>query len=103
MLHYSMSDFVQEENSRTFDFDIENIPDSLIYKLPEVEFTYSPIRFGVNEHLEIEYYERLFERKHPGLLHQFPMIYYLVEEWHAEATKMSPLEHLEARKQEATN
>lgn len=97
-----MSDFI-EENSREIDFNIEEIPESLIYKLPEVEFTYSPIRFGVGEYLEIEYYERLFEQKNPGLLHQFPMLYYLVEEWYAEATKMTPLEHIEARKQEATN
>mgnify|MGYP000917989439 CR=1 FL=1 len=97
-----MSDFI-EENSRTVDFNIEEIPESLTYKIPEVEFTYSPIRFGVGEYLEIEYYERLFERKHPGLLHQFPMLHYLVEEWHAEATKMTPLEHIEARKQETSN
>lgn len=92
-----MSEFV-EENSRTIDFNIEDIPDSLIYKLPEVEFTYGPERFGVGMHLNIEYYERLFERKHPGLLNQFPCLYYMVEEWFEEATKLTPLEHIEARK-----
>jgi hypothetical protein len=92
-----MTEFV-EENSRTIDFDIEDIPDSLIYKLPEVEFTYGPERFGVGEYLNIEYYERLFERKHPGLLQQFPCLYYMVEDWHREATKKTPLDEIEERK-----
>lgn len=97
-----MSNFV-EENSRVVDFDVENIPDSLIYKLSDDKFTFSCTKFGIGEHLEIEYYERMFERKHPGLLYQFPMLYYLVEEWFAEAIKMSPLEHIEARKNQETN
>lgn len=92
-----MSDFV-EENVREVEFDLEDLPDSLIYKLPEAEFTYSCEKFGVNEHLNIEFYEQRFERAFPGLLNQFPMLYYIVEEWHAEATKLTPLEHIEKRK-----
>ena len=92
-----MSDLVGE-NVREFEFDLEDLPDSLIYKLPEAEFTYSCERFGVNEHLNIEFYEKRFERAFPGLLSQFPCLYYMVEEWHAEATKLTPLEHIEKRK-----
>jgi hypothetical protein len=88
-----MSEFT-EENSRDVTIDIS----PLICKLPEIEFTYGPERFGVGMHLNIEYYERLFEQKHPGLLQQFPMLYYMVEEWFEEATKLTPLEHIEARK-----
>lgn len=93
-----MSDFV-EENAQTVELDLENIPDSLIYKLPEADFTYGPERFGVGEYLNIEYYERMFEHKCPGLLQQFPCLYYMVEEWHAEATKHTPLDEIEAKKQ----
>jgi hypothetical protein len=88
-----MSEFT-EENSRDVTIDIS----PLICKLPEIEFTYGPERFGVGMHLNIEYYERLFEQKHPGLLNQFPCLYYMVEEWFEEATKLTPLEHIEARK-----
>lgn len=92
-----MSDFV-EENVREVEFDLENIPSNLVFKLEEAEFTYSAAAFGVNEHLNIEFYEQRFERAFPGLLNQFPMLYYMVEEWHAEAIKRTPLEHIEARK-----
>lgn len=93
-----MSEFT-EENIRMEIFDVDNIPDSLIYKLPEVEFTYSPEKFGINEYLNIEYYERRFERAFPGLLQQFPMMYYMVEEWHAKATQLTPLEEILAKQQ----
>jgi hypothetical protein len=88
-----MAEFV-EENVREIEIDLENIPDSLIYRLEEVEFTYSPLAFGVGEHLQIEYYERMFERAYPGLLRQFPCLYYMVEEWHASASQKTPLDEI---------
>ena len=94
-----MTDFIEQENIRMEILDIDNLPDSLIYKLPEAEFTYSPERFGIGEYLNIEYYERRFERAFPGLLQQFPMMYYMVEEWHANATKRTPLEEILAKQQ----
>ena len=94
-----MSDFAEKENERTVYVNLEDLPDSLVYKLPEANFTYGPERFGVGEYLNIEYYEQKFERAFPGLLQQFPTLYYMVEEWHAEATKRSPLEEIEAKKQ----
>jgi hypothetical protein len=92
-----MSDFI-EENERTIYLDLEDLPDSLIYKLEEVEFTYSPEKFGVGEYLSIEYYEQRFEKAFPGLINQFPMLYYLVEEWHQKATQLTPLEEIELKK-----
>jgi hypothetical protein len=92
-----MAEFV-EENVREIEIDLENIPDSLIYRLEEVEFTYSPLAFGIGEHLQIEYYERMFERAFPGLLKQFPCLYYMVEEWKERATILSPLDHILARR-----
>jgi hypothetical protein len=94
-----MTDFIEQENIRMELLDIDNLPDSLIYKLPEAEFTYSPERFGIGEYLNIEYYESRFERAFPGLLQQFPMMYYMVEEWHANATKRTPLEEILAKQQ----
>lgn len=92
-----MSDFV-EENERTIHLDLEELPDCLTYKLEEREFTYSPERFGVDEYLSIEYYEKRFEKFNPGLLAQFPMLYYMVEEWYQEATKLTPLEEIELKR-----
>jgi hypothetical protein len=93
-----MSDFI-EENVREIYIDLDNVPDSLIYKIPEVDFTYSPEKFGVNEHMHIEYYEARFERAFPGLLQQFPCLYYMVEEMFEKATQLTPLEEIEAKKQ----
>lgn len=92
-----MADFI-EEKERIQMIDLDNLPDSLIYKLDEVDFTYSAAAFGVDEHLNIEYYEQRFEKAFPGLLKQFPMLYYMVEEWRDNAIKLTPLEHIEARK-----
>jgi hypothetical protein len=52
----------------------------------------------VNEHLHIEYYERMFEKAFPGLLQQFPCLYYMVEEWRDNAIKKTPLEEILAKK-----
>ena len=92
-----MADFVKE-NERGFIIDLENLPSCLTYKLEDVEFTYSPLKFGIGERYTIEYYEQMFDRAFPGLLQQFPCLYYMVEEWRDQATQRTPLEHLEARK-----
>lgn len=89
---------IVEENERTEIINLEDLPDHLIFKLPEVEYTYSCERFGVNEHLNIEYYERQFEKLFPGLLKQFPCLYYMVENRMEEANQRSPLEEIEFRK-----
>jgi hypothetical protein len=95
-----MSDFVaEEENVRNIEINLEELPESLIYKIPEIEWTFSPERFGVGEYLHIEYYEARFEKAYPGLLQQFPMLYYMVEEWHAKATKRTPLEEILMKKE----
>lgn len=86
------------ENIREVVFDLENLPSSLVFKLEEVEFTYSAAAFGFGEHLKIEYYEQKFERAFPGLLAQFPMLYYMVEDWFNEGIKLTPLEHIMTRK-----
>ena len=57
-----MADFVKE-NEREVDIDLDNLPSSLTYKLEDVEFTYSPLKFGVGERYTIEYYEQMFESK----------------------------------------
>lgn len=93
-----MSDFV-EENVREFEFDLEQIPESLTYKLVEADFTFAPERFGVNLWKHIEYYEARFEKAFPGLLRQFPCLYYMVEEWHQSALQSSPLEEILAKQQ----
>lgn len=95
-----MSDFVaEEENVRNIEINLEELPENLIFKLPEIEWTFSPEKFAVGEYLNIEYYEQRFEKAFPGLLQQFPMIYYMVEEWHAEATKRTPLEEILMKKE----
>lgn len=94
-----MSDFAEKENERTVYIDLEELPESITYKLPKGDFTYSPEKFGINEYLNIVYYEKKFDRAFPGLLQQFPCLYYMVQEWHAEATKRTPLEEIEAKKQ----
>lgn len=92
-----MSDFI-EENERVEMINLEALPDSLIFKIPEIEFTYSCERFGVNQHLNIEFWEKRFERAFPGLLAQFPCLYYMVEEMMQEGIKRTPLEEIEFRK-----
>ena len=93
-----MADFEERENEREENIDLENLPSGLIYKLEEVEFTFSPLKFGIDEYLTIEYYEQMFERAFPGLLRQFPCLYYMVEEWRDQAILKTPLEHMEAHK-----
>ena len=92
-----MSDFI-EENERIEMINLEALPDSLIFKIPEIEFTYNCEKFGVNQHLNIEFWEKRFERIFPGLLAQFPCLYYMVEEMMQEGIKRTPLEEIEFRK-----
>lgn len=92
-----MSDFV-EENERIIHLDLAELPNSLVYKLEEIEYTFNPLKFGFDEYLSIEYYEKRFELAHPGLLDQFPCLYYMVEEWHAKAIERTPLEEIEFKK-----
>lgn len=90
-----MSEFLQEENVREVFIDLENIPDYLTYKLEEVEFTYNPAKFGMDWQ-DIDYY---LNRIPSGLMEQFPCLSYLLEDYWREATKMTPLEEIEYRKQ----
>ena len=92
-----MSEFV-EENVQEVVFDLENLPSSLIFAIPESDFNYTPNMFAVDEHLNIEYYEKRFERAFPGLLAQFPCLYYMVEEWRNEAIKQTPLDEILGKK-----
>jgi hypothetical protein len=94
-----MSEFQNEakqENVREVSIDLENIPDSLVYKLEEVEFTYNPVRFGM-DWMDIDYYVR---RVPIGLIEQFPCLSYLLEDYWREATQRTPLEEIEYRKSE---
>lgn len=84
----------KEENIREVSFDLDNLPYSLIYKLEEVEFTFSAVRFGM-DWKEIEYYHN---RIPAGLIEQFPCLSYMLEDYWREATKLTPLEEIELRK-----
>jgi hypothetical protein len=88
-----------EENVREVFIDLENIPDSLVYKLEEVEFTYSPAKFG----LDWQYMDYYYNRIPAGLMEQFPMLSYLLEDYWREATSRTPLEEIEYRKYLAEN
>jgi hypothetical protein len=87
---------LEQENIREVFIDLENIPNSLVYKLEEVEFTYSAARFGMDWQ-DMDYY---YNRIPAGLMEQFPCLSYLLEDYWREATKMTPLEEIEYRKKE---
>jgi hypothetical protein len=91
-----MADFVIE-NEREINIDLDNLPNSLVFKLQGTECDFTPQKFAMEEHRTIEFYERKFEKTFPGLLAQFPMLYYMVEQWFQEASQKTHLEHLEAR------
>lgn len=88
-----MSEFL-EENVREEYIDLENIPDSMVYKLEEVEFTYSASRFGMAWQ-DIDYY---YNRIPTGLIEQFPCLSYLLEDYWKQATSRTPLEEIELRR-----
>lgn len=90
-----MSEFL-EENVREVFIDLENLPNSMIYKLEEVEFTYSAFKFGMDWQ-DIDYY---YNRIPIGLIDQFPCLSYLLEDYWREATSRTPLEEIEFRKSE---
>jgi len=94
-----MTDFLNEElmeeNIREIFINLEKLPNSLIYKLDDVEFTFSSYKFGFDEWKQIEYYE---PRMPPGLLEQFPCLEYMLEDFWREATRHTPLEEIEYRR-----
>ena len=86
-----MADF--EKHSCEVSIDLDNM--CKMYRLEDVIFTFQPEKFGINEWMHLEWYER---RVPNGLLQQFPCLYYLVEDIWKEATKMTPLEEIEYKK-----
>ena len=83
-----------EEDIREIQLDLNNISDSLIYKLPDMpEFTHSASKFGMDWQ-EIDYYKN---RIPAGLIDQFPCLYYLLVDYWKEATSRTPLEEIELR------
>ena len=95
-----MSEFLNEEsveeNVREIFIDLEDLPASLVYRLEDLEFTFSGLKFGFDEWKEIEYYEH---RMPPGLLQQFPCLEYMLTDYWREATRHTPLDEIEYRKQ----
>lgn len=92
-----MSEFLaqQEENIREVLIDLDELPSSLVYKLEEVEFTFSGLRFGFDEWKQVEYYA---PRMPKGLLEQFPCLEYMLTDYWQEATRHTPLEEIEYRR-----
>jgi hypothetical protein len=88
-----MSKFI-EENVREVFIDLDNLPNSLVYRLEEGEFTYSPARFG----MDWQYIDYYYNRIPKGLIEQFPCLAYLLEDYWREATKLTPLEEIEYRR-----
>ena len=86
-----MADFEKHSCEVSIDLDIM----CKMYRLEDVMFTFTPEKFGINEWMHLEWYER---RVPNGLLQQFPCLYYLVEDIWKEATKMTPLEEIEYKK-----
>ena len=82
-----------EEDIREIHFDLNNIPNSLIYKLPVIETTLTPSKFGMDWQ-EIDYYQN---RIPAGLIDQFPGLYYLLFDYWKEATSRTPLEEIDLR------
>lgn len=100
MTEFATESELIQENIREVFIDLENIPDNLTYKLEEVDFTFSPTKFGFDEWRLIDYY---VNRIPTGLIEQFPCLEYLLEDYWREATKMTPLEEMEYRKKIAEN
>lgn len=85
-----------EENVRQVFINIEELPNELVYKLEEVEFTFSGYRFGFDDWKQVEYYAPRMPR---GLLEQFPCLEYMLTDYWREATRHTPLDEIEYRKQ----
>ena len=58
-------------------------------------FTFSGARFGFDEWREIEYYA---PRMPKGLLEQFPCLEYMLTDYWKVATRHSPLDEIEYRR-----
>ena len=85
---------LEQENVREVFIDLEELPNSLVYKLEDGNFTFSGARFGFDEWKEIEYYA---PRMPKGLLEQFPCLEYMLINYWEEATRHSPLNEIEYR------
>jgi hypothetical protein len=86
-----------QENIREIFIDLEEIPNSLIFKIPDIEeIPGEPIseKFGFNDWKKIEYY---FNRIPAGLIEQFPCLYYMLENYWQTAIQKTPLEEMEER------
>ena len=82
-----------ETDVRDIEIDLNNIPDSLIYTIPENETIFTPSKFGMDWQ-EIDYYKN---RIPAGLIEQFPCLYYLLVDYWKEATSRTPLEEIQFR------
>lgn len=85
-----------EENIREVLINLEELPNELIYKLDDVGFTFSGYRFGFDDWKQVEYYS---SRMPKGLLEQFPCLEYMLTDYWKEATRHTPLDEIEYRKQ----
>ena len=86
-----------QENIREIFIDLEEIPNSLIFKIPDIEeIPGEPIseKFGFNDWKKIEYY---VNRIPAGLIEQFPCLYYMLENYWQTAIQKTPLEEIEER------
>jgi hypothetical protein len=90
-----MTEFL-EENIREVLINLEELPNELIYKLDDVGFTFSGYRFGFDDWKQVEYYS---PRMPKGLLEQFPCLEYMLTDYWKEATRHTPLDEIEYRKQ----
>jgi hypothetical protein len=89
-----------EENIREVLINLDELPNELIYKLEEHEFTFSGSRFGFDEWQQVEYY---VNRMPKGLFEQFPCLEYMLEDYWHQATRHTPLEEIEYRRNLAEN
>jgi hypothetical protein len=89
-----MTDFL-EDNIREVFINLEDLPNELIYRIEDCEFTFSGAPFGFDEWKQIEYY---VPRMPKGLLEQFPCLEYMLTDYWQEATRHSPLEEIEYRR-----
>ena len=84
-----------EENIREVFINLDELPNELIYKLDDVGFTFSGARFGFDEWKQVEYYA---SRMPKGLFEQFPCLEYMLTDYWQEATRHTPLEEIEYRR-----
>ena len=82
-----------ETDVRDIEIDLNNITNSFIYSIPEIETIFTPSKFGMDWQY-IDYYKN---RIPAGLIEQFPCLYYLLVDYWKEATSRTPLEELELR------